>query len=182
MASHAGYGQFCPVAMASEILCSRWTVPVLREMLCGSTRFNELRKGVPRMSPALLSQRLRELEAAGIVSRGTGPAGGTEYRLTRAGEELREVVETMGFWGQRWIDAEISLQEPGCVAADVGHAAPHRSHAHAVRAGGDSVSVSRAAPAQPALVADRRRRARSIFAGAIRATTSTCSSRPTCAP
>ena len=110
MASHAGYSQFCPVAMASEILCSRWTVLVLREMLCGSTRFNELRKGVPRMSPALLSQRLRELEAAGIVRRETGHSGGAEYRLTRAGEELREIVETMGFWGQRWVDAEISLR------------------------------------------------------------------------
>jgi DNA-binding HxlR family transcriptional regulator len=110
MPAHARYGQFCPVAMAAEILCARWTVPVLREMLCGSTRFNELRRGVPRMSPALLSQRLRELEDAGIVRRGTGKRGTSEYRLTRAGEELREVVETIGFWGQRWIDAEISLR------------------------------------------------------------------------
>ena len=63
------YQQFCPVAMAAEILCTRWTIVVLREMFAGSTRFNELRRGVPRMSPALLSQRLKELESAGIVAR-----------------------------------------------------------------------------------------------------------------
>ena len=65
----AGYQQFCPVAMAAEILCTRWTMVLLRELIAGSTRFNELRRGVPRMSPALLSQRLKELEAAGIVER-----------------------------------------------------------------------------------------------------------------
>ena len=63
------YNQFCPVAMAAEILCTRWTVVVLRELLAGSSRFNELRRGLPRVSPALLSQRLKELEDAGIVSR-----------------------------------------------------------------------------------------------------------------
>ncbi len=110
MPGHTRYGQFCPVAMASEILCARWTVPILREMLAGSTRFNELRRGVPRMSPALLSQRLRELEQAGVLQRGETPAGGTEYRLTRAGQELREVVESIGYWGQRWVDAEVSLR------------------------------------------------------------------------
>jgi DNA-binding HxlR family transcriptional regulator len=64
-----GYNQFCPVAMAAEILGSRWTLVLLRELLAGSTRFNELRRGVPRMSPALLSKRLKDLEAAGIVTR-----------------------------------------------------------------------------------------------------------------
>lgn len=110
MPLHTRYGQFCPVAMASEILCTRWTVPILREMLAGSTRFNELRKGVPRMSPALLSQRLRELEAAGIIQRDALDGGNAAYRLTRAGEDLREVIESIGFWGQRWVDAEISLR------------------------------------------------------------------------
>ena len=110
MPGQSGYGQFCPVAMAAEILGSRWTIPVLRELLCGSRRFNELRKGVPRMSPALLAQRLRDLEQAGIVRREQNPAGGSEYRLTAAGEDLRGVVEGIGGWGQRWIDAEISLR------------------------------------------------------------------------
>ncbi len=96
--------------MAAEILGSRWTIPVLRELLCGSKRFNELRKGVPRMSPALLSQRLRDLEDAGIVRREQNSRSGSEYRLTEAGEDLRGVVESIGGWGQRWIDAEISLR------------------------------------------------------------------------
>ena len=64
-----GYRQFCPVAMAAEILCTRWTVLVLRELIAGSTRFNDLRRGLPRISPALLSQRLKELETAKVISR-----------------------------------------------------------------------------------------------------------------
>jgi len=80
------YKQFCPVAMAAEILCTRWTVVLLRELIAGSTRFNELRRGVPRMSPALLSQRLKELEVAGIVTRKSGSERGVfEYQLTAAG-------------------------------------------------------------------------------------------------
>ncbi len=67
--TQAGYNQFCPVAMAAELLCTRWTMVLLRELMAGSTRFNDLRRGVPKMSPTLLSQRLKELEAAGIVKR-----------------------------------------------------------------------------------------------------------------
>ena len=67
--SDSSYNQFCPVAMAAEILGARWTLVLLRELVFGSTRFNDLRRGVPRMSPALLSKRLKELESAGIVSR-----------------------------------------------------------------------------------------------------------------
>jgi len=67
--AQGSYGQFCPVAMAAEILCTRWTVVLLRELMAGSTRFNDLRRGVPRMSPALLSQRLKALEAAYIIAR-----------------------------------------------------------------------------------------------------------------
>ena len=68
------YGQFCPVAMAAELICTRWTALVLRELLCGSTRFNDIRRGLPRMSPTLLSKRLKELEQAGVVEvrRGLG--------------------------------------------------------------------------------------------------------------
>lgn len=110
MEERGGYGQFCPVAMTAELICSRWTVLVLREMLAGSTRFNELRRGVPRMSPALLSKRLKELEASGIVSATPNAKGITEYRLTPAGEELRHIVFGMGFWGQRWIESQVSLK------------------------------------------------------------------------
>jgi DNA-binding HxlR family transcriptional regulator len=106
------YKQFCPVAMAAEILCTRWTVVLLRELIAGSTRFNDLRRGVPRMSPALLSQRLKDLEAAGILARVSSASerGAFEYQLTAAGRELRPIVEAFGIWGQRRIEAELSLQ------------------------------------------------------------------------
>jgi len=106
------YKQFCPVAMASEVLCNRWTVVVLRELVSGSTRFNELRRGVPRMSPALLSKRLKALEEAGIIRRvasQTDP-GVLEYHLTRSGRDLKPVIEAIGIWGQRWVETEPSLQ------------------------------------------------------------------------
>jgi DNA-binding HxlR family transcriptional regulator len=106
-----GYGQFCPVAMAADIVCSRWTPLVLREMLCGSTRFNDLRRGLPRMSPALLSKRLKELVDAGIVAAiPMGQTGTVEYKLTRAGEDLRPIIMSLGAWGQRWIESSLSLK------------------------------------------------------------------------
>jgi DNA-binding HxlR family transcriptional regulator len=108
---HGSYGQFCPVAMAAEIICSRWTALVLREMLCGTTRFNDLRRGVPRMSPTLLSKRLKELEFAGvIVAKPTDQQGVVEYKLTDAGEDLRGVIMSLGFWGQRWVESSLSLK------------------------------------------------------------------------
>lgn len=96
------YGQFCPVAMASEVLTERWTPLVVRELLCGSTRFNDLRRGVPLMSPALLSKRLKTLERVGVVER-----VGAEYQLTQAGRELWPVIESLGVWGQRWARGDV---------------------------------------------------------------------------
>ena len=98
------YGQFCPVAMAAELLATRWTLVVLGEMLSGSTRFNEIRRGVPRMSSALLVKRLRELEAAGVLVH----AGG-EYVLTPAGRDLAPIVQGLGRWALRWVDSDCSL-------------------------------------------------------------------------
>jgi DNA-binding HxlR family transcriptional regulator len=110
--AEGSYRQFCPVAMAAEVLCTRWTVVLLRELVAGSTRFNELRRGVPRMSPALLSRRLKDLEAAGIVAReaSRSESGAFEYRLTASGQELGPIVEAFGIWGQRRIEADLSLQ------------------------------------------------------------------------
>lgn len=99
------YGQFCPVAMASEVLTERWTPLVVRELLCGSTRFNDLRRGVPLMSPSLLSKRLKTLERVGVVERRGG-----EYYLTPAGEELRPLIESMGVWGQRWARGDVEAR------------------------------------------------------------------------
>lgn len=111
MAARGGYGQFCPVAMAAEILCTRWTLLVLRELCAGSTRFNELRRGVPRMSPSLLSKRLKQLERAGVVERtGGGDPSSREYALTEAGRELEPIISAMGFWGQRWVETRSSLK------------------------------------------------------------------------
>lgn len=103
MARDKGYGQFCPVAMAAEILAERWTPLVVREILCGSARFNDIQRGVPRMSSALLSKRLRELEHAGIIDRQPAPEGrGSIYRPTPAGQELLPILLGMGNWAQRW--------------------------------------------------------------------------------
>jgi DNA-binding HxlR family transcriptional regulator len=109
MEERGGYGQFCPVSMASEVLCSRWTTLVVRELLCGSTRFNDLRRGVPKMSPALLSKRLKELERAGIIQT-RKVKGITEYHLTEAGEELRPLIIGLGNWAQRWMESRLSLK------------------------------------------------------------------------
>lgn len=107
----ASYGQFCPVAMAAEVVCTRWTPLVLRELLCGSRRFNDLRRGVPRMSPTLLSKRLKELTQAGIIETRKASDGAIEYHLTPAGEDLRDVVMTLGFWGHQWVETQHALQK-----------------------------------------------------------------------
>lgn len=109
--TEGSYKQFCPVAMAAEILCTRWTLVLLRELVAGSTRFNDLRRGLPRMSPALLSKRLKDLEEAGVIIRAGGEEPGVfEYQLTRAGQDLKAVVEVVGNWGQRWIETSLSLK------------------------------------------------------------------------
>jgi DNA-binding HxlR family transcriptional regulator len=96
------YGQFCPVAKAMELLDERWTLLVIRELLEGSRHFNELRRGVPRMSPALLSTRLRTLVRAGVIER-YEDGNRISYSLTPAGKELRPIVESLGQWGMRWM-------------------------------------------------------------------------------
>ncbi|ULE33272.1 winged helix-turn-helix transcriptional regulator [Mycobacterium sp. IDR2000157661] len=98
----SGYGQFCPVAKAMELLDERWTVLVVRELLAGSTHFNDLRRGVPKMSPTLLSKRLQTLTRAGVVER-SEIDGRTIYTLTDCGRELVSVVEALGTWSVRWM-------------------------------------------------------------------------------
>jgi DNA-binding HxlR family transcriptional regulator len=97
--------------MAAEIICSRWTVLVMRELLAGTTRFNDLRRGVPLMSPTLLSKRLKELIDAGVVTATkTAQSGVVEYKPTEAGEDLREIIMSLGVWGQRWVESSLSLK------------------------------------------------------------------------
>ena len=104
------YGQFCPIAIASEVFAERWTPLVVRELFCGSRRFNDLQRGLPRIPKAVLVQRLRSLEAAGVIERRESPSGrGWEYHLTPAGQELGEIVLVLGDWAQRWANVEIGL-------------------------------------------------------------------------
>ena len=96
------YHQYCPVSKTMELLDERWTLLVVRELVLGSERFNDLRRGLPRMSPTLLSRRLHQLERAGIVERRV-TGNDVRYALTEAGQELRPVVEAVGMWGIRWL-------------------------------------------------------------------------------
>ena len=96
------YGQFCSIARAHEAIGRRWTVLVVRELLCGSNRFNDIRRGIPRISRTMLSERLQELVDVGAVARLQG-ASGPEYALTPGGRELGAVIMALGTWGQRWL-------------------------------------------------------------------------------
>ena len=107
-----GYGQFCPIAKACEVLAERWTPLVVRELVMGSTRFNDIRRGVPLMSPSLLAKRLRTLEEAGIVERVADSDGrNVEYRLTLAGQELQPILQLIGMWGARWVESTVDPQD-----------------------------------------------------------------------
>lgn len=101
------YHQYCPVAQASEILADRWTPLIVRELILGSHRFNEIERGLPGISRSLLASRLRDLEAAGVVERVcTAQAKTAQYHLTQAGRELKSVIEALGAWGVRWAFGE----------------------------------------------------------------------------
>jgi DNA-binding HxlR family transcriptional regulator len=104
------YGQFCSMARALDLLGERWTLLIVRELLCGSRRFAEVRRGIPRISRTMLSARFRELVDAGVVARDGGGAG-PAYRLTPAGAELAAVVRELGTWGQRWLARDLHADE-----------------------------------------------------------------------
>jgi DNA-binding HxlR family transcriptional regulator len=98
----SGYGQFCSIARAHEVLGGRWTLLVVRELLNGSRRFNDIRRGIPRISRTMLSERLQELAIVGVVTRLDGKHG-PEYELTQSGRELSGLVSHLASWGQRWL-------------------------------------------------------------------------------
>ena len=98
------YGQYCPVAKAAEILTERWALLVLRELIMGSSHYNDIRRGVPLISPSVLAQRLKTLEQSGIIECDRSSDGrSSEYKLTPAGRELEPVIQAFGIWGQRWV-------------------------------------------------------------------------------
>lgn len=104
------YGQFCSMARALDLLGERWTLLIVRELLCGSRRFGEIQRGIPRISRTMLAARIHELADARVIERLAGDAG-PEYRLTAAGLELAAVVRELGAWGQRWLPRALPSNE-----------------------------------------------------------------------
>ncbi len=108
----SGYGQFCPIAKATELIGEKWTLLVLRELLLGTTRFNDFQRAMSRMSPTLLAKRLRHLEECGIIIRKKiSGQKGYEYRLTAAGKELGPLIEVLAVWGMRWTRSQLTDDE-----------------------------------------------------------------------
>lgn len=104
------YGSFCPVAQASEVVAQRWVPLILREIMVGYHRFNEIRHALPLISPSVLAQRLKAMEEDGLIHRRTG-GGGATYQLTPAGEELRPIVDGLGRWARKWITRDYRADE-----------------------------------------------------------------------
>ncbi|HTQ46194.1 MAG TPA: helix-turn-helix domain-containing protein [Polyangiaceae bacterium] len=103
-------GQFCSIARALDVLGERWSLLIVRELLCGSHRFADIRRGIPRISRTMLSARLRELVDVGVLAR-TVDGGGPTYELTEAGRELETLVRDLGVWGQRWLPRTLPREE-----------------------------------------------------------------------
>ena len=106
----AGYGQFCSVARAHEVLGGRWTLLIVRELLLGARRFSEICRGIPRISRTMLSERLQALIDLGVIVREVG-AGGPEYAVTEAGAQLEKHIRELGAWGQRWLPRRAELED-----------------------------------------------------------------------
>jgi DNA-binding HxlR family transcriptional regulator len=142
------YGRYCPVSMGSEVLADRWTPLVVRELLLGNTRFNDIARCLPGISRSLLVQRLRHLERCGVVETWPSPTGrGSEYHLTPAGKDLQPVIEALGRWAVVWRHDEFSMDDvdavqlmwwmhrrvevdalpPGRVVVQFDHTAPERT-------------------------------------------------------
>ncbi|MET0727772.1 MAG: helix-turn-helix domain-containing protein [Acidimicrobiales bacterium] len=110
------YGQFCPVSLGSEVLADRWTPLIVRELVLGNTRFNDIARGLPGISRSLLVQRLRHLERSGVVELWPSPTGrGNQYHLTPAGRDLGDVVVALGRWAVEWLYEDLRPQEVDAV-------------------------------------------------------------------
>lgn len=108
------YGQYCPIARASEVLAERWTPLLIRNLMFGADGFAELARGLPAMSRSLLAKRLRELERANVITTSPRPSGrGNIYRLTPAGRDLGAVITALGDWGDRWLEVTTEHTDPG---------------------------------------------------------------------
>jgi len=115
-----GYGQFCPMARASELVAQRWTTVIIRNLLAGATTFGGILDGAPGLSKTLLSQRLQQLERHRVIRRSPNPNGrGHTYHLTDIGMELAPVLEALGTWGTRWLDLDAEHLDPYPVLWDI---------------------------------------------------------------
>ncbi len=104
---------FCPVSRAAEILATRWTPIIVRNLILGCTTFSEIQRGAPGIPRSLLTERLRQLEGVGIVERRPKPNGrGSLYELTETGRELSSVIDALGIWGQRYLEATPAPLDP----------------------------------------------------------------------
>jgi len=104
------YGQFCPLAQSAQLLCERWTILIIREFIAGSRRFKDLQKGLPQISPSLLSSRLKTLVDAGVIKKERN-SGGYFYKLTESGVALRPIIELMGAWGHKWSRSNLNDED-----------------------------------------------------------------------
>ena len=137
------YGQYCPVALGSEVLADRWTPLILREMVLGSTRFNDIERGLPGISRSLLLQRLRHLERKGVVAIVPVAGGrGNEYHLTPAGKDLEPVIMALGEWTVRWLFSRSAAARRRPGHADVVDAPPGRRGARCRPAASSSSSTT----------------------------------------
>lgn len=110
------YGQYCPIARASELLAERWSIIILRNILIGCRTFNEIAEGAPGLSRGLLSKRLRELERAGVIEIHPKPDGpGSTYEPTQGGRELWDVMLAIEQWGAKWAELTPEHAHPGVV-------------------------------------------------------------------
>jgi DNA-binding HxlR family transcriptional regulator len=147
-----GYGQFCPIAVACETFAERWTPLILRELLAGAQRFNDIRQGIPMISRTLLSQRLRELEDARILESAPLARGrGREYRPTRAAQEFSAVLERLGEWGQRWGTTQFDPENLDLDPPDVERAPADRLRSPSRPAGRGALRLPRVPCALPRL-------------------------------
>jgi len=106
------YGQFCPVAKATELIGERWTILIIRELVLGTHRFSDFQRALSRISPALLTKRLKDLEKAGIIIRKTQQGRrGYQYFLTPAGRQLSPIIEHLATWGMRWARGQLTDEE-----------------------------------------------------------------------
>jgi DNA-binding HxlR family transcriptional regulator/putative sterol carrier protein len=110
------YGNFCPIAIATDVIADRWTPMILRELILGNTRFNDIARGLPGISRSLLVQRLKHLERKGVIETWPLPSGrGKEYHLTPAGKDLEPVLIVMGRWSVAWMYSNLDSTDVDAV-------------------------------------------------------------------